>query len=60
VNIFPSCPGTHFLAFALAGIWWGYFLLWALPLVTLVSFSMHSGSLPNMQAPRSTARRDRA
>jgi fatty acid desaturase len=30
--------GLIFLAFSLAGIWWGYFLLWALPLVTLVSF----------------------
>src|SRR5258707_585095 len=30
--------GLIFLAFSLAGIWWGYFLLWVMPLVTLVSF----------------------
>lgn len=30
--------GIIFLGFYLAGIWWGYFLLWVLPLVTLVSF----------------------
>ncbi|WP_422002904.1 fatty acid desaturase [Reyranella sp.] len=27
-----------FAIFALAGIWWAYFVLWALPLATLVSF----------------------
>lgn len=30
--------GIIFLCFYLAGIWWGYFLLWVLPLITLVSF----------------------
>jgi fatty acid desaturase len=30
--------GALFAAFAITGAWWAYFVLWALPLATLVSF----------------------
>ena len=32
------CQAILLSSFSLAGFWWGYFALWVLPLVTLVSF----------------------
>ncbi len=48
-----------FALFYLAGIWWAYFVLWALPLATLVSFfdafrqfAEHAEPLPDRDATR--------